>query len=116
MGAQHSSHHEPLNMGGIGSPTTPAGGTGPAPDFNRASQLNNSHRMVGKKKSSLASKALNPRNTIRKSLRKRREKRERKENDINGVKVSYDRGYWHTQQNKELSLELFSLLFYAEII
>ena len=76
MGAQ-SSHHEPLNMGGLNINTTnnisnTLNSTG-APDFNRGGSVRAPHI-----KTSLASKALNPRNTIRRSLRKRKERRKNK--------------------------------------
>lgn len=76
MGAQ-SSHHEPLNMGGLNINTAnnisnTLNSTG-APDFNRGGSVRAPHI-----KTSLASKALNPRNTIRRSLRKRKERRKNK--------------------------------------
>ena len=74
MGA-HQSLHEDMREEGGDAPSLPA------PDFNRnAPDFSNFSRAGGfdgapKTKQSLASKAMNPRNTIRKSLRKRKEKR-----------------------------------------
>ena len=105
MGAQQStSHHEPLNVGGFVSQQQQqqqqsggyGGSGGGVPDFSTAA-LNHVNSTHHKPKTSLASKALNPRNTIRKSLRKRREKKLRnKENnrphdEATGNKVSYSR-------------------------
>lgn len=103
MGAQ-SSHHEPLNAGGVplnaGGVTLPtyAEGQAPppvptmcsAPDFNaggvgsgsiggRCGTTTTALQHTHTTKPSLASKALNPRNTIRRSLRKRKERRRNKQ-------------------------------------